>query len=87
MQMQGEMSGRTEDRITVIISKTQSSLEYLVQLELEHFLTLHLRSRKFPSTAAYMETVRVLARLADQIRTGSPSPATQQVGINPSIQK
>ena len=52
-----------------------------VQLELEHFLTLHLRSRKFPSTAAYMETVRVLGRLMDQIRAGSPPPTSKQVRI------
>lgn len=50
-----------------------------VQLELEHFLTLHLRSRKFPSTAAYKETVRVLGHLADQIRTGNVSRVTDQV--------
>lgn len=50
-----------------------------VQLELEHFLTLHLRSRKFPSMAAYMETVRMLGRLVDQIRTGSPPPLPKQV--------
>ena len=50
-----------------------------VQLELEHFLTLHLRSRKFPSPAAYMETVRVLGRLVDQIRSGSATPTFEQV--------
>ncbi len=52
-----------------------------MQLELEHFLTLHLRSRKFPSTAAYAETVRVLGRLVDQIRTGSPPPTSSQVRV------
>ncbi len=52
-----------------------------MQLELEHFLTLHLRSRKFPSTAAYMETVRVLGRLVDQMRSGSAPPTSLKVGI------
>ena len=50
----------------------------LMQLELEHFLTLHLRSRKFPSAAAYTETVQVLGRLTDHIRNNSqPGPAQQ----------
>ena len=49
-----------------------------MQLELDHFLTLHLRSRKFPSAAAYTETVQVLGRLEDHIRNNSqPGPAQQ----------
>ena len=50
-----------------------------VQLELEHFLTLHLRSRKFPSTRAHMETVRVLAHLAEQLRSRNSSVGLSQV--------
>ena len=54
-----------------------------MQLELEHFLTLHLRSRKFPSAAAYTETVQVLGRLTDHIRNNSqPGPAQQVLVTN-----
>lgn len=44
----------------------------MLQLELDRFLTLHLRSRKFPSIAAYIETVRILAELSDRV-AGRPS--------------
>ena len=36
-----------------------------MQLEVEHLLTLHMRSRKFPSKAAHAEVNRILAALAD----------------------
>ena len=45
----------------------------VAQLELDRFLTLHLRSRKFPSIATYIETVRVLATLSDRV-AGRLSP-------------
>ena len=53
----------------------------MMQLELEHFLTLHLRSRKFPSAAAYTETVQVLGRLEDYIRNNSQPGPSQQVFV------
>ena len=56
-----------------------------MQLELQHFLTLHLRSRKFPSTAAHMETVRVLAHLAEQLRSGNSSAGLSQVESHANI--
>ena len=37
------------------------------QLELDHFLTLHMRSRKFPSRAAHKEISRILAALTDLV--------------------
>lgn len=52
--------------------KSVSSVD-VAQLELDRFLTLHLRSRKFPSIAAYIETVRVLAALSDRV-AGRASP-------------
>lgn len=56
----------------------------VLQLELDRFLTLHLRSRKFPSIAAYIETVRVLAELSDRV-AGRPSPhlPRPKVGLAP----
>lgn len=56
----------------------------VLQLELDRFLTLHLRSRKFPSIAAYIETVRVLAELSDRV-AGRPSPRLPRpkVGLVP----
>lgn len=56
-----------------------------MQLELQHFLTLHLRSRKFPSTAAHMETVRVLAHLAEQLGSGNSSAGLSQVESHANI--
>ena len=35
-----------------------------VQLELEHFATLHMRSRKFPSRACFAEISRILTLLS-----------------------
>ena len=46
----------------------------LAQLELGHFLTLHLRARKFPSAAAHAETLRVLMALHDRAH-GRPAAA------------
>lgn len=54
----------------------------MAQLELDRFLTLHLRSRKFPSIAAYIETVRVLAALSDRV-TGRPSPRLPRPQVFP----
>ena len=62
--------------LSASLQKEESKLvECLIvrQLELDRFLTLHLRSRKFPSIAAYIETVRVLAELSDRV-AGRPSP-------------
>ncbi len=53
----------------------------LAQLELEHMMTLHLRSRKFPSVAAFVETVRVLAALSDRV-AGRKSPPPQRPGVS-----
>jgi hypothetical protein len=45
------------------------------QLELGGFVSLHLRSRKFPSAAAYAQTLRVLAALYDRAHGRSTAPA------------
>jgi hypothetical protein len=53
-----------------------------VQLELDHMMSLHLRSRMFPSKAALTETVRVLAALSDRIvGRKSPPPVRPRVRI------
>lgn len=46
-------------------------------------MTLHLRSRKFPSIAAFVETVRVLAALYDRV-AGRQPPPLQQPGVSSS---
>ena len=47
------------------------------QLEWNHTLTLHMRSRTFPSRLAHAETTRVLAGLA-AIARGEPNPFKQE---------
>lgn len=49
----------------------------VMQLELDHLATLHMRSRKFPSRAAHSEVSRTLAALADLAfgRTSKWSPS------------
>ena len=49
------------------------------QLELGSFVSLHLRFRKFPSAAAYTQTLRVLAALYDRAhgRSAASSPTPE----------
>jgi len=55
----------------------------VTQLELDHFLTLHLRSRKFPSISAYIETVRVLAALSSRV-AGRPLLSLSRPKVHPT---
>ena len=50
-----------------------------VQVELEHTLTLHLRSRTIPSREAHARTTRLLAALADRAASRAPPAAGTQV--------
>ena len=53
------------------------------QLEWNHTLTLHTRSRKFPSKLAHAETTRVLAGLAAIVR-GEGNPFKEKVKVTAS---
>ena len=52
-----------------------------MQVELGHTLTLHLRSRTFPSREAHARTTRLLAALADRAAGRTPPALFSQVPV------
>ena len=49
------------------------------QVELAHTLTLHLRSRTFPTRRAHASTVRLLADLADRAAGRTPAAGSRPI--------